>query len=71
MIIFIMYTIDGLKHGIAQAKKHIKVLRAAIKDEQQTIADYKIMIADINRAAQAKEEADANVTVEVIRGVQE
>ena len=39
-----MYTVDGLTHGIERSKHNIGVLKKAIEDERQTIADYKIMI---------------------------
>ena len=60
-----MYSIEGLKHGIERAEHNISVLEKAIADERQTIADYKIMIAQIEKAERDKAEAEANVTVEV------
>lgn len=61
------YSIDGLKHGIERARHNIAVLEVAIETEEKTIADYKIMLADIKRAAEAKEEAEAGITIEVVR----
>jgi len=61
-----MYTIEGLRHGIQQARGHIKMLEAAISEQRQTIADYKIMISDIEKAEKKKAEAEANVNVEVV-----
>ena len=63
-----MYSIDGLRHGITRCKQNIKVLRQAIEKEQKTIADYKIMIDDIEQAEKGKAEAEANVTVEIDGG---
>ena len=64
-----MYTIEGLKHGIERCKHNIGVLQQAIEAERKTIADYKIMIADIKKAEELKAEAEANVKVEVVNGV--
>ena len=63
-----MYTIEGLRHGIAQAKSHIKMLEKAIEDQRCTIKDYKIMISQIEEAARKKAEAEAGVNIEVIDG---
>jgi len=60
-----MYTINGLRHGIVRCKHNIKSLEQAIEKEHNTIADYKIMIDDIERAEKEKAEAEANVTVEI------
>jgi uncharacterized OsmC-like protein len=62
-----MYTIDGLRNGIKGCRKNIKVLEVAIDKEQQTIADYRIMIDDIERAEEAKEHAEANFHLEIVR----
>ena len=61
-----MYTIEGLRHGIEQAKSHIKMLEKAIEEQRITIKDYKIMIANIEEAEQKK--AEAGVHVEVVNG---
>ena len=60
-----MYSIDGLRNGIRQAKTNIKSLKKAIEREESTIADYKIMIDDIERAEKLKAEAEANVNIEI------
>lgn len=60
------YTIEGLRAGIEHAKRNISSLKMAIDAEEKTIADYKIMIADIERSERRKAEAEANVSVEVI-----
>ena len=44
------YSSDGLKHGIERARHNIVVLEEAIEREERTIADYRIMLADIKRA---------------------
>jgi len=62
-----MYQKEGLTDGIARCKINIKSLEEAIKKERSTIKEYRIMIDDIERAEQAKKEAEANVTVEVVR----
>lgn len=61
-----MYTVDGLVHGIDQAKKNIKMLEKAIDDERKTIADYRVYIDKIEQAEKRKAEAEANVHVEVV-----
>lgn len=61
-----MYSIEGLKHGIERCKVNISSLEKAIADEQKTIADYKIMISNLERAQKKKEEAEANCHVEVV-----
>lgn len=63
-----MYTVEGLRHGIEQAKGHIKMLQRAIEEQRVTIKDYKIMIADIEEAEKKKAEAEAGVHVEVVNG---
>lgn len=63
-----MYTVEGLKHGIDRAKVNIKSLESAIAAERKTIADYKIMISQIEEAAEKKAEAEANVHIEVVNG---
>ena len=62
-----MYSIDGLKNGIENSKRNISSLETAIEAERQTIADYKIMIANLERAESRQEEAKANVHIEVER----
>jgi len=61
-----MYTIEGLRHGIEQAKGHIKMLERAIEEQRATIKDYKIMISQIEEAAAKKAEAEAGVNIEVV-----
>lgn len=61
-----MYSIEGLRNGIARCKINIKSLEQALANERSTIADYKIMIADIETAEKKKAEAEAGVHVEVV-----
>lgn len=61
-----MYSIEGLKHGIERCKVNIDILKKAIEDERKTIADYKIMIANLQRAEKEKKEAEANTHVEIV-----
>ena len=63
-----MYTVEGLTHGIERCKVNIATLEEAIEAERKTIADYKIMIAKLERVAQQKAEAEANVHIEVVDG---
>ena len=63
-----MYTVEGLKHGIERAKHNRKVLLDAAEAESKTIADYKIMISQIEEAEKKKAEAEANVHIEVDDG---
>lgn len=62
-----MYSIDGLRLGIERCEHNIDVLKKAIRDERQTIADYKIMIDRIKRSERLKEEAQKNIHIEVVR----
>lgn len=62
-----MYTVEGLRHGISQAKQHIKVLEEAIEKERRTIADYKIMIDSIEAADRKKKAAEKGVRIEVVK----
>lgn len=62
------YSIAGLTHGIERAEHNIGVLQEAIEKERQTIADYKIMIDDLEKAEAKKAEAEAGVTVEGVDG---
>lgn len=66
-----MYTLDGLKHGIERCEHNIEVLKKALADERQTIADYKIMMSQIEEAEKKKAEAEANVHIEVDDGSQD
>ena len=63
-----MYSIEGLRNGIKQAKVNIKSLEQAIERERKTIVDYKIMINDIEMAEKKLAEAEANITIEVEDG---
>ena len=63
-----MYTVEGLKHGIERCEHNIDVLEKALADERQTIADYRIMISQIEEAEKKKAEAEANVHIEVDDG---
>lgn len=58
-----MYSLEGLLHGIDRAKVNIKSLEAAIETERKTIADYKIMISQIEEADKKKQEAERNVEI--------
>lgn len=49
-----MYDINSLKLGIEACKKNIVTFEEAIKKEQQTIADYKIMMNEIQKKEDAK-----------------
>lgn len=60
-----MYSIDGLKNGIVNSKKNIKVLEKVIQDERQNIKEYKIMIDSIETAEKKKAEAEAGIHIEV------
>jgi hypothetical protein len=62
-----MYTLEGLRHGIERCKHNVNVLTEAIENEKKTIREYKDMIASIEEAEEKKAEAEANVTVEVVR----
>lgn len=59
------YTVEGLMHGIERAKHNRQVLLDAAEAESKTIADYKVMISQIEEADKKKAEAEANVHVEV------
>lgn len=52
------YSIEGLKHGIERCNINIMSLENAISKERSTIAEYKIMIDDLQRAE--KDHAEAN-----------
>ena len=58
-----MYSIDGLVHGIERCKINISTFEQAIQDERKTIADYKIMIAKLEKIEQQKEEAQGHVEI--------
>jgi len=51
------YSIEGLIHGIERCKVNIEKLEEAIANERKTIAEYKIMIDDIERAKKDHAEA--------------
>jgi len=59
------HSIEGLEQGILNHKKNIKVLETAIEKERQAIADYRIMISEIQEAKEHKAEAEANVHAEI------
>ena len=59
------YSKQGLRDGIKHARHNIKVLEKAIEDERQTIATYRTMIDDLERAEKEKAEAEANVVLVV------
>lgn len=61
-----MYSVEGLEEGIRNARRNIEVLETAIERERQTIKEYRIMIDDLERAAQLKAAAEQNVSVEVV-----
>jgi len=63
---------EGLEEGIRNCKKNIKVLEAAIEDERTNIANYRIMMDSLDSAQNLKQEAEANVHIEVVQdGVKE
>ena len=43
------YSIEGMKRGIRAARKNIKIFEEAIEKEKQTIADLKVMLAEVER----------------------
>jgi hypothetical protein len=61
-----MYSLEGLTHGIERCKINIGILKKSIKDEERTIADYKIMMDKIRKSEQQQEEAKANIHVEIV-----
>ncbi len=56
-----MYSIEGLEHGIERCKVNITSLEGAIQSERKTIADYKIMIHNLQKAEEKQKEAMAHV----------
>jgi len=58
-----MYSIDGLVHGIERCKLNIATLQQAVKDEQKTIADYKIMISKLEQVERERVEAESHVEI--------
>lgn len=60
-----MYSIEGLQEGIKNCKRNIKVLEEATEKERKTIADYRIMIDEIEEQERVKEHVAANVHVEI------
>ena len=61
-----MYSIEGLKHGIEQAKRNIETFEKAIAGERQTIKEYRLMIDDLKKKQKLMEEAKV-ATIEVVR----
>ena len=61
------YDISGLLHGIERSKHNIQVLKEAIKKEEKTVADYRIMIDSLERDKKRKEAAEEMKNVEIIR----
>jgi len=57
------YTVDGLKHGIERCEVNIASLEQAIANERNTIKEYKLMIDDIERAAEDKKD----IVLEAVR----
>jgi hypothetical protein len=62
-----MYSIEGLENGIEGCRKNIQVLEAAIDKERQTIKEYRVMMDDIEFAADLKTKAEEGVNIEVVR----
>jgi len=62
-----MYTIEGLLNGIENKKKNVAVLKTAIEKEQSDIAQYRIMISQIQEAAKQKQVALDGVHLEIVR----
>ena len=44
-----MYNIQSLKQGIEAAKSNITTFETAIDGEKKTIAEYRIIIADLEK----------------------
>jgi len=53
-----MYDIDGLKHGIEQARKNIETFKEAIRKEKETIESYENMILHLERKKELAEMKD-------------
>ena len=62
-----MYSVEGLRHGIERCKINIETLKTAIKTEEATVAQYKVMIQTIEQKEREQDEAKANVHLEVVR----
>lgn len=58
-----MYSVEGLTHGIERCKINIETLKQAIKAEEQTIADYKIMISKLEKVERERVEAESHVEI--------
>ena len=61
-----MYSIEGLLNGIEDKKKHILVLEGAIEKYRTEIAQYRIMIDQLEKAAAQQKEAKAGVHLELV-----
>ena len=62
-----MYSLEGLKAGIEQAKNNIKTFEEAIAREYSTISEYREMMDTLERKKREAEIAQANVHVEIDR----
>lgn len=60
------YSIEGLKHGIERCDVNIASLKEAIGRERATKKEYAKMIRDLAFAKKQKDEALANVHIEVV-----
>lgn len=62
------YSIEGLQHGMERCNINIERLELAIENERKTIASYKVMIDDLQRAQKDHTEAKRmSRTIEVGR----
>ena len=62
-----MYSIAGLENGIVGCRKNIAVLETAIEKERSTIAQYRIMMSQIEEAEIKKKKALDGVHLEIVR----
>jgi len=60
-----MYSIDGLKNGIVENHKHIKMYEDLIQKEKDVIKQYEGMIEVLEQ--KEKDETEFNKNVEIVR----
>jgi len=60
-----MYSIEGLKNGISENYKHIKMYEDLIQKEKNTIKEYEGMIDVIEQ--KAKDEENFKKKIEIVR----
>lgn len=58
-----MYSKEGLQNGIVNCQRNIDGLEHAIAREKATIAEYRHMIREIDKAEKLKAEAESHVEV--------